>query len=121
MVTLQTIATGKRAAFRWGGTYGFILVPGDYDGDGRDEIAVYNQNDLTWYWRHAPDGPISSAKFGTPTGIPLPWDYNHDGRLDLAYWERSEGKIYVSFNRGRSVGLVVPVPPHSIPAFVNML
>jgi hypothetical protein len=26
----------------------------------------------------------------------------------------------VSFDRGRSVGLVVPVPPHSIPAFVNM-
>ena len=120
MVTLQTVATGTKVAFRMGGTYGFILVPGDYDGDGRDEIAVYNQGDLTWYWRHAPDGPVSSAKFGTKTGIPVPWDYNHDGRLDLAYWEPSRGKIYVSFNHGRSVGLIVPVPPHSIPAFVNM-
>jgi hypothetical protein len=120
MVTLQTIATGKKVSFRWGGTYSFILVPGDYDGDGRDEIAVYNQNDLTWYWSHAPNGPLTAAKFGTKTGIPVPWDYNHDGRLDLAYWEPSENKIYVSFDRGRSVGLIVPVPPHSIPAFVNM-
>ena len=120
MVTLQTIATGKSVTFRWGGTHGFILVPGDYDGDGRDEIAVYNQSDLTWYWRHAPDGPFSSAKFGTKTGIPIPWDYNHDGRLDLAYWEPGEGKIYVSFKQGRAVDLVVPVPPNSIPAFVNM-
>ena len=120
MVTLKTIATGKSVAFRWGGTYGFILVPGDYDGDGRDEIALYNRNDFTWYWRHAQDGPLSSANFGTKTGIPVPWDYNHDGRLELAYWEPGEDKIYVSFSRGQSVDLIVPVPPHSIPVFVNM-
>ena len=52
--------------------------------------------------------------------MPLPADYNHDGRLDLAYWEPGEGKIYVSYNLGRSVDLTIPVPPHSIPAFVNM-
>ncbi len=120
MVTLKTIATGKSVSFRWGGTYGFILVPGDYDGDGRDEIGVYNQNEGAWYWSRAPNGPMSYAKFGTKTAIPVPWDYNHDGRLDLAYWEPREGKIYVSFDLGRSVGLIVPVPPHSIPAFVNM-
>lgn len=120
MVTIKTIATGKTASFRWGGTYGFILVPGDYDGDGRDEIGVYNQAEGAWYWKHAPDGPLSYAKFGTKTAIPVPWDYNHDGRLDLAYWEPGEGKIYVSFSSGRKVDLVVPVPPHSIPAFVNM-
>ena len=120
MVTLKTIATGQSVSFRWGGTYGFILVPGDYDGVGHDEIAVYNQNDLTWYWSREPGGPATSAKFGTKTGVPVPWDYNHDGRLDLAYWEPGENKIYVSFDRGRSVGLIVKVPPHSIPAFVNM-
>lgn len=119
-VTLQTIATGKSVSFRMGGTYGYILVPGDYDGDGRDEIAVYNQEGSTWFWKHAPDGPVTTATFGTKTGIPLPWDYNHDGRLDVAYWEPSEGKIYVSFTRGKSVDLTISVPLNSIPAFVNM-
>ena len=99
---------------------GDVLVPGDYDGDGYDEIAIWQQTNRTWYWRHAPEGPISQATFGTATGVPLPADYNHDGRLDLAYWEPGEGKIYVSFNLGRSVDLTIPVPPHSIPAFVNM-
>ncbi|MBK9063346.1 MAG: VCBS repeat-containing protein [Acidobacteria bacterium] len=119
-MTLQTIATGKSVVFRWGGSRGFILVPGDYDGDGYDEIGVFNRGDLAWYWRQAPDGPISTAAFGSRTGIPVPYDYNHDGRLDLAYWEPREGKIYVSFSLGRSVDRIVQVPPHSIPAFVNM-
>jgi hypothetical protein len=120
MVTLKSLSTGKTESFRWGGTYGFTLVPGDYDGIGRDQIAVYNQATLSWYWRREADGSVASARFGTKTGIPLPWDYNHDGRLDLAYWEPGEGKIYVSFDRGRTVGLVVKVPPRSMPAFVNM-
>ncbi len=74
----------------------------------------------TWYWRRAPDGPITQATFGTGTSVPLPADYDDDGSVDLAYWEPAERKIYVSFSRGASVDLVVPVPDRSIPAFVNM-
>jgi hypothetical protein len=120
MVNIKSLTTGKTASFRWGGTYDFILVPGDYDGVGRDEIGVYNQLNSTWYWRRLPDGPVAFAQFGTKTGVPVPWDYDGDGRLDLAYWEPRENKIYVSFDRGRTVGRVVKVPPHSMPAFVNM-
>ena len=117
---LQSVSSDQKVTFRWGGRPGDVLVPGDYDGDGYDEIDVWQQTNRTWHWRHAPEGPISQATFGTATGVPLPADYNHDGRLDLAYWEPGEGKIYVSYNLGRSVDLTIPVPPHSIPAFVNM-
>jgi hypothetical protein len=120
LVTLQTIATGRKVEFKWGGAQGDVLVPGDYDGDGYDEIAVWQQRNHTWYWRRAPDGPITQVVFGTDTSIPLPADYNHDGKLDLAYWEPNERKIYVSYTQGRSVDLTIPVPPHSVPAFVNM-
>jgi hypothetical protein len=120
MISLQSLTSGQKVSFKWGGRPGDILVNGDYDGDGYDEIAVWQRTNRTWYWRHAPDGPISQATFGSFTGIPVPADYNHDGRLDLAYWEPRQQKIFVSFTQGRSVDLVVPVPVHSIPAFVNM-
>jgi FG-GAP-like repeat len=120
MLKLQSINSGQSVNFKWGGQPGDILVNGDYDGDGYDEIAVWQRTNQTWYWRHVPDGPLSQARFGSSTGLPVPADYNHDGKLDLAYWEPRDQKIYVSYNQGRTVDLVVPVPPHSIPAFVNM-
>lgn len=120
-VTLMSLTTGQTVTFKWGGRDGDVLVPGDYDGDGYDEIAVWQQTNQTWYWKRAPEGAISQATFGTPTCVPVPADYDHDGKLDLAYWEPTEGKIVVSFDRGRTVGLTVSVPPHAIPAFVNML
>jgi zinc transporter ZupT len=120
MVTLQSLVTGLRVDFKWGGRPGDVLVPGDYDGIGHDEIAVWQRSNHTWYWRQAPDGPITQAVFGTDTSVPIPADYNGDGKLDLAYWEPSAGKIFVSYSRGRTIDLTISVPPHSIPAFVNM-
>lgn len=119
-VTLRSVDTDRLVSFQWGGRPGDVLVPGDYDGDGKDEIALWQQTNQTWYWRRAPEGPISQAIFGTRTGIPLPADYDGDGRLDLAYWEPAERKIHVSFTRGRSTDRVLAVPPGAIPAFVNM-
>jgi hypothetical protein len=120
-VSLLSLTTGQTATFRWGGREGDVLVPGDYDGDGYDEIGVWQQTNLTWYWKRAPDGPIAQATFGTPGCVPVPADYDHDGKVDLAYWEPSEEKIVVSFDKGRTIGATIRVPPHAIPAFVNML
>lgn len=119
-VTLKNPVTGKEVSFKWGGRAGDVLVPGDYDGDGIDEIGVWQMSNRTWYWKRVPDGAISQAVFGSETGIPLPGDYNNDGRTDLAYWEPRQQKIFVSYTQGKSVDLVIPVPPHSIPVFVNM-
>jgi hypothetical protein len=119
-VTLQSIASGQRVDFKWGGRPGDVLVPGDYEGDGRDQIALWQRSNHTWYWRRAPDGPVTQAVFGTDTSVPVPADYNGDGKLDLAYWEPRAGKIFVSYSRGRTIDLSIPVPAHSIPAFVNL-
>jgi hypothetical protein len=119
-VTLKSVRSGASVTFRWGGRIGDVLVPGDYDGDGMDEIAVWQRTNQTWYWRKAPEGAISQATYGSATSVPLPADYNGDGRLDLANWEPAEGKIYVSFTLGRTTDRVIIVPPGTIPAFVNM-
>jgi hypothetical protein len=121
-VFLQSASAPQRnTSFRWGGRPGDVLVPGDYDGDGRDEIGIWQRTNQTWYWKQVPDGPISQFKFGTQSGVPVPADFDHDGRLDPAYWEAAEGKIYVSLARGPAADLVLAVPPHSLPAFVNLL
>ena len=67
-----------------------------------------------------PEGRVSDAQFGTITGIPLPNDFDGDGSLDLAYWEPKDNKIFVSFDKGRTISRTIIVPPDSIPAFVNM-
>jgi hypothetical protein len=117
---IRSLSDGRRMEFVWGRGADEVLVPGDYDGDGYDEIGVYNETNNFWYWRRAPDGLITQFRFGAPGAVPLPFDYNHDGRIDPAYWVPADGKIYVSFTRGRSVDRVIPVPPHSVPAFVNV-
>lgn len=117
--TIKSLTTGAETSFRLGGTYGFVLVPADYDGDGRQEVAVYNQGDKTWYWMKAPDGAYSSVTFGSKTCVPAPYDYDGDGKVDLGCWEPAAGRIDVSMRTGR-VDRVVKVPPHSIPVFVNM-
>jgi hypothetical protein len=119
-VTLQRVDGGPSIQFAWGGRPGDVLVPGDYDGVGYDEIAVWQQTNHTWYWRRVPDGQISQATFGTETSVPIPADYDGDGKLDLAYWEPRAGKIFVSFSRGRTIDRMISVPAHSVPAFVNL-
>ena len=120
MIAIQSLSHGTRLGFTWGLGPNEVLVPGDYNGDGYDEIGIWNENNLFWYWRSVPDGPITQFQFGVPGAVPVPYDYNHDGRLDPAYWMPAKRKIYVTFSNGRSIDRVVVVPPHSIPAYVNV-
>jgi hypothetical protein len=120
VVTMQSLSTGSFAQFSWGGHPGEVLVPGDYDGDGYDEIAVWNGTNQFWYYRDVMGGSITRFRFGTATSVPVPADYNDDGRVDPAYWEPAARAIFVTFNQGRSIDRVIPVPPGAIPAYVNM-
>ncbi len=58
--TLQTIP--------WGGTAGDIPVPGDYDGDGRDDTAIYRGG--TWYVLQS-GGGITGTNWGVASDIPI--------------------------------------------------
>jgi len=61
------------------GMPGDIPVPADYDGDGRDEMAVFRPSEGLWIIYGRP--PV---RFGIPGDIPVPADYNGDGRADIA-------------------------------------
>ena len=53
----------------------------DFDGDGRNDIGVYR--DGTWFIIRSSDGGVTATAFGgLPQDIPVPGDYDGDGKTD---------------------------------------
>ena len=61
-------------------------ISGDYDGDGRTDIAVYSKSGSRAVFRinRSSDGGVTSVRFGSDTDIPVQGDFDGDGRLDIA-------------------------------------
>jgi len=73
------------------GTSGDIAVPGDYNGDGKAEVAVFRPSEGVWYVQ----GGATTA-YGTSGDVPVPGDYNGDGSTDVAVFRPSTGAWYVN-------------------------
>jgi len=76
----------------WGGV-GMTPVPGDYDGDGLFDLAVYDRATGSWFILPlgAGDPLVFGEVWGTATAIPVPGDYDGDGRFDMAHYEPATG------------------------------
>lgn len=92
-----------------GGSGHDIPVPGDYDGDGVVDIAIYNLESRSWIF---PDGV--KVKYGRLGELPVPADYDGDGETDLALADmemglwRVKGQFLVSTSMGvRDIPLVL--------------
>jgi hypothetical protein len=88
---------------RWGaGSLGDVPVPGDYDGDGRADIAVWRPHDGRWYILHSSTeyGAGTTVQWGSGAhqDVPVPGDYDGDGRTDLAVWRPATGIWYVRYS-----------------------
>ena len=65
---------------------GAILDSGDYDGDGRDDIALFRANSGLWAVRG-----VTRVYFGGLSDIPVSGDYNGDGKTDLGIFRAYSG------------------------------
>jgi len=90
-------------------------VIGDWDGDGKADVAVMRQNDnvpcgvgrLVFYWRPSgsPGTNFSYGCWGIDTDSPYTGDFDGDGRMDLGVIRRPGGQNTVYIRRSSDQGI----------------
>ena len=108
---------GSWIAEQFGYAQADFAAPGDYDGDGKHDIAVWRGRDEfgngVWYWHRSSDGAYDQIKWGlthTPE-FPAQGDYDGDGKTDAAVWRRGAGSGDQSFfyiNKSSGGFLAIP-------------
>lgn len=72
------------------------VLSGDYDGDGRADVAIWQGN--LWLWNRSSDNQLQGVRFGTGAAstedAPVPGDYDGDGKFDPAVYRRGFPQSY---------------------------
>lgn len=103
--TWYSLSSGTKeplSAMQWGLATD-VLVPADYDGDRKTDIAVWRPESGVWYIRRSSDDSLLIVQWGKATvhpygvmpDVPVPADYDGDGQADIAVWRPDTGIWYV--------------------------
>jgi hypothetical protein len=77
-----------------------VPADGDYDGDGRADIAVFRPSTGVWYILRSWSNTGLSLVWGTAGDIPVAGDYDGDHRTDVAVFRPSNGTWYANLTTG---------------------
>lgn len=82
----------------------------DFDGDGKDDAAIFRPVNGIWSWTASSDGAAHIEQFGADGDVPATGDFNGDGKTDIAVfrpatgvWFVLEARIMLSINADSSV------------------
>ena len=83
-------AGSQQFAVAWG-MQGDVPVQGDYDGDGKTDLAIYRLTSGagTWWIYRSSDGSYYTVSLGVGSDKPAPADYDGDGKTDPAVFHQS--------------------------------
>ena len=86
----------------------------DFDGDGKDDLAVYRPSDRIWYVNQSTAG-FTASQFGLSTDTPTAADYDGDGKADISvfrdgtwYWMRSSDNTFATGITGQANDIPQP-------------
>jgi hypothetical protein len=85
---------GVMVTAEWG-QQGDTAAPGDYDGDGINDLAVRRINGgIPEMWMNQSAAGIQSFFWGGPTDTIVPGDFDSDGKTDMAVIRNVNGSLY---------------------------
>jgi subtilisin-like proprotein convertase family protein len=91
-------------------------TPGDFDGDGKTDTAIYDQTASQFFILKSGGGALT-PQFGNPahTNIAIAGDFNGDGKADTAIYDQTTSTFYILMSNSAGI-----VRQFGNPAHVNV-